>query len=235
MKLLITIYTILFLLLTTFQSEYSNKKEYYTINILGTNFYREADFNSKVLDNIDVGIKLIELKTITSDDEFEIGNGFSLDGKWIKIKLNNKFGYVFSSDLSKINPKPILDKLGTKLHLKGDLINNFSETKMIQTENGTFPKYFETKYYSNCTYNYTAWDGCFYHVFEYTNLSLNEVYHQMISEYSGYTAETNEYWIPEPKIITKKKIIFDSIGATNDLIIEIKENDTIVVSSDDCT
>ena len=229
----ILLFTILFSNLILSQNQ-EKKNELCVINMLGAKVYEKPTFKSKNLTKLSVGESIIIEKQIETNESFIIGNGFALTGKWIKPKNIN--GFIFSSDLTNKRVEIGISKHGqTYINLLGNLINKKEEKKLIKTENGKFPKYFEYKFYENGNYTYTSWDGCFDHITKYKNLTINEVYHQMISDYGGLMNE-NEFWIPtfqESSIGNTLK--FEGEGATEDLKIEIKENGIIEVSSYDCT
>jgi hypothetical protein len=226
------IFTILFIN-SIFGQNPENKTEFCVINMLGAKVYEKPTFQSKMLTELKVGKTIIIEQIIQTDEQIEIGNKFSLSGNWIKPM--NVSGFVFSSDLSDKNVEIGRSKYGqTYINLLGELTDKKEEKKLIKTENGEFPKYFEYKYYENGTYTYTAWDGCFDHVTEYKNLTLNEVYHQMVSDY-GEIMNENEFWVPIFQEKSENFIKFEGEGATEDLKIELKENGKIIVSSYDCT
>jgi uncharacterized protein YuzE len=203
------------------------------INMLGAKVYEKPTLESKILTELKVGENIIIENIVQTDEQMKIGNGFSLSGNWIKPMNIN--GFVFSSDLSNKNVEIGQNKYGqTYINLLGKLTDKKEEKKLVKTDNGEFPKYFEYKYYENGTYTYTAWDGCFDHITEYKNLKLNEVYHQMVSDYGGIM-NVNEFWIPIFQEKSGNFIKFEGEGATEDLKIEIKENGKIIVSSYDCT
>jgi hypothetical protein len=206
------------------------------INILGAKVYAQPNFDSKTSTELKVGEKIVVEKIIPSNDQIEIGNGFALSGDWIKpMEIS---GFVFSSDLTDKNAEIGPNKYGQiNVDLKGNLIDEKEEEKKIKTENGVFPKYFEYKYYVNGTYTYKSWDGCFDHITEYKNLTISEVYHQMVSDYGINMSDINgtSFWIPIFKEKSGNFIKFEGEGATQDLKIELKENGNIIVSSYDCT
>jgi hypothetical protein len=216
-----------------FGQNLENGTELCVINMLGAKVYEKPTFESKALTELKIGENLIIETIIQTDEHIEIGNGFSLNGNWIKpLNIN---GFIFSSDLSDKNVEIGKSKYGqTYINLLGKLTDKKEEKKLIKTENGEFPKYFEYKYYENGTYTYSAWDGCFDHITEYKNLSLNEVYHQMVSDYGGIMNE-NEFWTPIFQEKYGNFIKFEGEGATEDLKIELKENGKIIVTSYDCT
>jgi len=201
--------------------------------MLGAKVYEKPTFDSKTLTEIPVGETILIEKFIETKEKFNVGIDFSLSGKW--IKPNGINGFVFSSDLTDKKAEIGKSKYGqTFINLLGNLKNEKTEKKNIKTDNGEFSKYFEYKYYENGTYTYTAFDGCFDHVTVYKNLTINEVYHQMVSDY-GLLMNKKEYWIPIFQEKLGNTIKFEGEGATENLKIEIKENGIIVVSSYDCT
>ncbi|MFH4969400.1 hypothetical protein V8G61_14435 [Gaetbulibacter sp. M240] len=233
MKNCLTLIFTILLVHYSFGQNLENKAELCVINMLGAKVYEKPTFESKTLSELKVGENIIIEKTIQTEEQFEIGKGFSLNGNWIKPKNIN--GFIFSSDLTDKNVEIGQSEYGqTFINLLGIMTDKKKEEKLIQTENGEFPKYFEYKYYENGTYTYTSWDGCFDHVTEYKNLTLNEVYHQMVSDYYGLMGD-NETWIPIFQGKEGSIIKFEGEGATEDLKIETKENEIIVVSSYDCT
>lgn len=227
------IFTLLFITSLLGQNS-ENRNELRVINMLGAKVYEKPSFDSKTLSKLNIGEKIIIEKTIQTDEQFKIGNGFSLAGNWIKpLNIN---GFVFSSNFTDKKVKVGKSKHGnTFINLLGELIDKKEEKKLIKTENGEYPKYFEYKYYENGSYTYTAWDGCFDHITEYKNLTLSEVYHQMVSDYGGEMNE-NDFRIPKFQEVTGNFLKFNVLlGATEDLKIEIKENGVFIVSSYDCT
>tara|TARA_R100000935_G_scaffold56703_1_gene88963 strand:- start:571 stop:1176 length:606 start_codon:yes stop_codon:yes gene_type:complete len=201
--------------------------------MLGAKVYEKPTFNSKTLTELSIGKTVVIEQSIDTQERLYMGNGFSLKGHWIKpIGIN---GFVFSSDLTDKKAEIGKSKHGyTFINLLGSLKEKKEDKETIKTDQGDFPKFFEYKYYENGNYTYTSWDGCFDHVTEYKNLSLNEVYHQMVSDY-GMMMNGDEFQVPMFKEKAGNTIKFEGEGATQDLQIEIKENGTIVVSSYDCT
>lgn len=210
---------------TLWSQSRDNRKELRVINLLGAKVYERPTFSSNILAELPVGDVLKVETSIETTEQFEVGAGFSFPGQWIKPQGIE--GYIFSSDLTN---KPleieISEQGGTYINLLGKLLSEKNEKEIVKTQNGEFPKHLEFKYYEYGTYSYTAWDGCFGHVTEYKNLSINEVYHQMVSDYGP---------VPAFQEKTGTIIKFESDGATQDLKIEIRENGTMVVSSYDCT
>lgn len=203
------------------------------INILGAKVYEKPTFDSKTLTALPVGENVIIEEQIQSNEKFYIGTGFSFAGKWIKPKGIE--GYVFSSDLTDKKVKIGTEEGGqTCLNLLGKLIRKETAEKKVKTPNGEFPKHFEYKYHENGTYTNIAWDGFFDHITEYKKLTLNEVYHQMSSEYV-VIMNGDQLLVPEFIEKAENKIKFAVEGATEDLTIELKEEGSIMVTSYDCT
>ncbi len=230
--------TILFifaiLLSTTFSCQNQEKHtELTVINILGAKVYEKPTFDSKTLTILRVGKTIKIDQHIESNEKAEIGKEFPLAGKWIKPK--NIDGFIFSSDLTDKDVEIGTDKFGKIfIDLRGKLTDEKTEEKQMETPMGKFPKYFEYKYYESGNYTYIEWDGCFDHIYNYEKLSINEVYHQMVSDYS-VLINGNEISIP-PFLAKADNIIkFEGKGATQDLTIEHNENGSITVSSYDCT
>ena len=216
----------------TFGQKTANKSELYVINAIGAKVYEEPTFESKTLAELPLGEIIVLEKTIPTEKKLQVGNGFLLSGNWIKPEKIS--GFIFSSDLTDKKIEIIKTDDRISINLLGKLMDKKEEKKLIKTDNGEFPKHFEYKYYENGTYTYIAWDGCFDHITEYKNLTLNEVYHQMINDY-GVQFSDGEFKIPTIREYTGKIIEFDAEGATKDLKIELKENGNITVSSYDCT
>ena len=89
--------------------------------------------------------------------------------------------------------------------------------------------------FENVKYTYTAFDGCFNHIYLYRNLTLSEVYHQL-TVHQIVINETDKK-IELPKFIEKKgnEYLFEGEGATQDLKIINNKDGTFTVSSYDCT
>lgn len=209
-----------------------NKRELHVINALGAKVYEEPTFKSKTLAELPLGESIVLEKTIPTEKKLQVGNEFSLSGDWIKPEKIS--GFIFSSDLTDKKIEIIKTDDRISINLLGKLTYKKKEKKLIKTESGEFSKYFEYKYYENGNYTYIAWDGCFDHITEYINLSLNEVYHQMVNDYRVQISD-GKFQIPTIQEYSGKIIQFDVEGAIEDLKIELKENGNITVSSYDCT
>ena len=221
------------LAIPVFGQDQKKKMQSTVINILGANVYEQPTFGSKTLTKLLVGEFITIEKQIPSNERFQIGPGFSIPGNWIKPESID--GYIFSSDLTDKEVDTGLNKFGQHfINLRGKLLSTETEEKQTETPMGNFPKYFEYKYYENGNYTYIEWDGCFDHIYEYKNLSINEVYHQMVSDYSKLINE-NEISVPSFFEKVDNNMKFEGVGATQDLTFECKENGISVVSSYDCT
>lgn len=232
MKSFLTVILSIFFFITAFGQQSENSIEFFVINMEGAKVYAKPSFDSSPFSELKVGSKITSEHIIESNEEMKISSDFSLSGNWIKpLGIN---GFVFSSDLTskKVEIKKS-DAGNTYISLIGKLINTKKEKKLIQTENGEFPQYIEYKYFKNATYSISSYDGCNDYIIEYSNLSLNEVYHQMTSDYGAYLDSFNV-----PMLVKRNGNILNFsvlIGATEDLKIEIMENDIFRVSFYTCT
>ena len=236
MKGLLGLILSLLIVNSTFGQIKESVQELCVINLYGAKVYKEPTFNSKILTELHVGEKIKIEKKINTYDSLKIGEGFLLKGFWIKPKTID--GFVFTSDFTEKNVGVEINESGqTFINLLGNLLDEKTEVKMIKTENGVFPKYYKYKYYENGTYTGTSWDPCFDHITKYKNLTLKEVYHQMVSEYSTEFngIKSRELWIPKFREKTGNVIKFECEGASQDLQIEIMSGRIFEVSSYDCS
>jgi len=236
MKKFFGIILILLIATDSFSQYHDSVKELYAINLLGAKVYEKPTFDSEILSVLKSGEKIKIEKSIDTKDSFMIGEGFSLEGVWIK-PLGNE-GFVFSSDFTNKKPEFKTNEYGqTFINLLGKLEDEKSGEELINTERGEFPKYHEFKNHENGTYSLTIWDGCFDHVTEYKKLTIGEVYHQMVSDYTEnfQTSDGNTLCVPVFKERSGKTIKFKSDTAAHDLQIEILDNGMFGVSSYDCT
>lgn len=199
--------------------------------MIGARVYEAPAFNSEVLSTLPVGSSIF-IELVEKSDSLIIGAGFSLKGNWIRPK--NIKGYVFSTDLTGREVEVLKRNQGISISLLGGLKEQKQEEKRVSTVQGDFPKYIEYRYYDNGTYTYTAWDGCFDHLTEYRNLSLSEVYHQMLSDY-GIIVKGKEFSVPVFQEREGDTLKFQGEGAAQDLKIQVREGGIVVVSSYDCT
>lgn len=233
MKSFLPILLVLLFINSIFGQNFKVKTELCVINVLGAKVYEKPNFKSNIITELKAGESLIIENIIQSNDQLEIGEEFSLTGDWIKPK--NISGFVFSSNLSDKNVEIGKSYKGqTHINLLGKLIDQKEQEKLINSKDGEFHKFYKYKYYENGTYTYGAWDSCFDHITEYKNLTLNEVYHQMVSDYGALMNE-NEFWKPIFQEKVGNIIRFEGEGATEDLKIELLDKRTIIVSSYDCT
>ena len=221
----------------------SKKKEnernyFYVINTFGADLYESPSLESKVIQKIKVGEKIIAKEILKTGESRKIGNEFYLQGNFIKIKNESFSGFIFSSDLTKL--KPELNKI-----FEGILIPNILgkekskkiEKRVEKFDNKEYEIEDEITEFENGTYTYTAFDGCFDHVYVIKNMTLNEVYHQL-TFHNIIINETKEgNFIEIPKFIQKKgnEYLFEDNGATQELKIIENKDGTFTISSYDCT
>jgi len=231
---------LLLILMFGINSCFFNQTEntFYTINVLGTDLYEKPFFNSKILKKIKIGEKINSVEILKAEQSKNIDKELSLLGNFIKIQNESYSGFIFSSDLSKIKPSLLDAYEGIMVPTILGKENNKRTIKRIQKYgNKEFEIEDEITEYENGTYTYTAFDGCFHHVYEFKNMSFNEVYHQLTGRHVIISTTMEGNYIEIPKFIEKKgnEYLFEVDGATNDLKIIENKNGTYTISSDDCT
>nr|WP_315198496.1 hypothetical protein [uncultured Flavobacterium sp.] len=219
----------------TFSQNKTHPSEWYVINKLGAKVYEQASFKSKVVTVLKTGAVLNAESYLETKDVYKIKDDFGLIGKWVKTKVKGINGFVFSSDLT--NQKLDFKKAQEGqiyFNLLGNLISEKSSRVNVKTKNGVFPKIIKTKIYKNGIETEIAWDGCFNHKTEYRKFKFNEVYHQMVNDYI-IVEDKGKFLIPVFDGKSGNVFKFSvEIGLTEDLKIEVKENDLIIISSYDC-
>ena len=90
--------------------------------MLGAKVYEKPTFKSKIMTELKVGESIRIESVVQTDEQMEIGTGFSLNGDWMKpIDID---GFVFSSDLSDKNVKIGKNRYGEPfINLLGKLTN----------------------------------------------------------------------------------------------------------------
>jgi hypothetical protein len=193
---------------------------------------------------IPLGSAVDAQQIIASDDVKPVGTGLALSGDWIKVSAPQYTGYVFSSDVTKIKPKvrktsdgmPQVDLLGLKKSERTEKHKVAGGDKNAPAEYAID----EITEYVNSTYTMTSYDGCFDHTYVFRQLALNEVYHHMISSYSGYSGYSS-HELMQPKLISKKGNVytftcgFGEREAAQELKLTVNKNGSITISSYDCT
>jgi len=101
MKNFITLIITVLFFNSIFGQNLENKTELCVINMLGAKVYEKPTLESKTLTELKVGENIIIENIIQTEEQMKIGDGFSLNGNWIKPMNIN--GFVFSSDLSEKN------------------------------------------------------------------------------------------------------------------------------------
>lgn len=88
--------------------------------MLGATVYEKPTFGSKSLKHLPVEKMLVIEKSVDTKERLNIGENFSLKGKWIKPKGIN--GFIFSSDLTDKKAEIGKNKYGhTYINLLGSL------------------------------------------------------------------------------------------------------------------
>ena len=221
---------------TSYCQKENDKNIFYVLNALGADLYENASFDSEVLEKIEVGKMIVATKVLESSQSKKIGDNFYLDGYFIRVNAKTSSGYIFSSDLTKF--KPVLREIHKGItipDIKGEKKNKTMAKRIVEYGNQEHEIEDEITEYENATYTYTAFGGCFDHLYLYRNLNLSEVYHQL-TVHQVVINET-EMKIQIPKFIKKERneYHFEGLGATTNLKLIENEDGSFTVSSCDCT
>jgi len=211
---------------------------FYVINVLGAELYEKPSLDSKVIKNIKVGEKIIADEILKTGQSKKIGSEFYFGGNFIKSQNESISGYIFSSDLSKIETSLKMIYEGIMVpDILGKEKSKRIEKRIEKFNNKEFEIEDEITEFENGTYTYTAFDGCFDHVYVYKNMTLSEVYHQLTVKNIIINNTTEGDFIEIPKFIEKtgNEYHFEEEGATEDLKIIENNDGTFTVSSYDCT
>ncbi len=206
----------------------------YVINYEGAKIYDQPNFNAKSTSILANG-SAISIKDTINADSLIIDLVIVLKGYW--LELNDQKGYVFSSDLTKIQPQikagiiPTISLLGAIIDAK-----TIKEVKKIgsiisfETEN-------KITTYENAIYQHISSDGCWDHIYTYKHLSFNEVYHQMMNRYSGFYGSGDDLTIEKPKLIRyeNEAYFYKGLEATPELMLKINDAGQFETFSYDCT
>ncbi len=209
---------------------------FYVINVLGAELYEKPSLDSKVIEKIKVGKKIIADEILKTGQSKKNGNDFYLGGSFVKVQSESINGFVFTSDLTRI--KPLLRNFHKDIivpDIAGKEKNKRTEKRIEKFDNKEYEIEDEITEYENVTYTYTAFQGCFDHIYLYKNLTLSEVYHQL--PVHQVVINETDMKIEIPRFIDKKgnEYLFDGRGATEGLKIIENLDGTFTVSSYDCT
>ncbi|MCA6073809.1 hypothetical protein [Fulvivirga sedimenti] len=209
---------------------------FYVLNVSGADLYENSSLDSRIMGKLKVGEMIVASEILRTRHSKKIGEEFYLDGYFIKIRNEDSYKYVFSADLTKF--KPVMRDV-----YKGILIPDINGEKINDRIVKRTEKYGDAVYelediiteYENVTYTYTAFDGCFDHIYAYRNLTLSEVYHLLTIHHLNIN-ET-ELEILFPRFIEKRgnEYLFQGEGATEDLKLTENEDGSLSISSYDCT
>ena len=201
------------------------EKELKVINMLRAKVYEKPTFESRTLKDLSLGETVMVDEEIDTHEEYFIGTGFSLPGNWIKPKGMD--GYIFSSDLTNKKMELGWDKWGEPwIDLFGELMKEEVEGKRAKTPDGESSKQFTYSYYENGTQTHIVEGNRVQFINKYKNLSINEVYHQLVSDIGFLSGEG--YVIPEFLEKAEHKIMFG--GRTEEVTMELNEDESITVA-----
>lgn len=210
----------------------------YCINLAGTAVYRQPSFRAAVRQRLPVGRAIRVAGVRASPDTRTIGPGLALPGDWLQVDLNGTPGYVFSSDVTARRPQVLRDPAGWSYVSLLGAEGRHRTTQQPGVSNHPDDKAeVTTTQYANGTYTYTAYDGCFDHVYVFTNLTLAEAYHQLMNSHSNY--ENGALRQPRLRARKGREILFENGevagDASQDLKLVIRPDKRIELRSYDCT
>lgn len=221
-----------------FSKKKNDKDTFYVINISGAELYEHPSLDSKVIKKIKAGEKVIADEILKTDQLRKIGNEFYLAGAFVRVRNKSFSGYIFSSDLTKIRPTLNAVYEGIMLpDILGKEKSKRTEKRIERFDDTEYEIEDEITEYENGTYTYTAFDGCFDHVYVYRNMTLGEVYHHLTLKnvMIDVTGGASDVVIPMFKEKKGNEYLFEDEGATQNLKIIENEDGTFTVSSYDCT
>jgi hypothetical protein len=233
-----TKYLLLILLFITFNSAKAQTKAY-VWNIAGVEVKESPTNHSKTIKKVQLG-EYVTRSHFTSSTpaiistQSPLGN-YSLESHWTMVEIGEQIGFIFEPNIS--NDKvPTLEEYGmTKINYKELLGEKISDTTLSKTQiidKKEFEIETEIEYYVNGSYEYTAFDGCFDHTYEFKNIEFHKVLFIAMSMYSTYI--NGNIYTPLFSEKQEDSIMFWGTEATVQVIISKTKNGWKIYSYD-CT
>ncbi len=217
----------------------NHKNTYYVLNFSGAKLYEEPSLGAKVIKNIKLGEKIIADEILKTKHSKEIANEFYFEGNFIKIQNDSIRGYVFSTDLTQI--KLVLsvndeDEGITIANIDGKELSKRVVKRIVKIEGKEYDTEDKITEFENVTYTYTLFDGCSDFIYKYKDVTLSEVYYQMIGKhrYTYVTLEGNFIYTPTFDEKKGNEYLFGDVSPSHDLKIIENKDGTFTVSSFYC-
>ncbi|MFB9053862.1 hypothetical protein ACFFVB_12320 [Formosa undariae] len=216
--------------------EKSAQNTFFVINIFGAKLYEKPALDSKLIKRISVGEKIVAEKIIETKQSLHIGEGFQLQGNFIKVKNQVCSGFIHSSDLTTFRPQlePIYNGVVIP-DFKGKMINKTTDKRIETCNDKPFEIEEDITTYSHIIHTYTDFNDCFENTYLYKYMTLHEVYHQLPVHDPNIDITSKGNFILMPEFIEKKdnQYIFKGIGITRSIaIIENKDGQFLIASLD---
>lgn len=221
----------LFLIVINFTFGHNNYEsyEFCVINSFGAKVYEQPNFDSRILNVLEMGESVLAKKHLDTNEKIKI-DAFYLEGIWLEAVDVN--GYLFSSDLTNKKAEIKFNRFGKTIHLLGKLLSEKKiEEKHRSTNNIEYSINHIYKSYKNGTVHIEEGDGCYTEETTFNNLSLNEVYHLTQSKYGKLQEFQTLSWEPIYVKNNRTTQFSFSFEATELYIIINKEGKTIISSS----
>ncbi|PZX40887.1 hypothetical protein LX97_01660 [Nonlabens dokdonensis] len=217
---------------------YSNatmvKEKYVVINPEGTKIYDQPKFDSKVVAYLNFGDLVLKSESIVSKDLLLVANNIRLPGNWIVVNKENTKAYIFSAHLSNRENILYVDDHGAKTYnLKGELLGSSTNTiSKPTTSGGTFKTTTKDEEFENALRKEIFTD-CLFVTINYKSADLNELYFEVIHKFVPLSQD-GQLELPVRNFQKYNEVIFESMGALEDLKITISGEEGSVISYYTC-
>ncbi|MGJ8549377.1 MULTISPECIES: hypothetical protein [Winogradskyella] len=217
--------------------EKSDKNTFFVINIFGAKLYEKPSLGSKLIKRIAVGKRIVAEKIIETKQSLHIGEGFQLQGDFIKVKNQVCSGFIHSSDLTTFRPQleSIYDGIMIP-NFKGKIIHKTTDKRIEKFNDKPFEIEEEIATYDHIIHTYTDFNDCFENTYLYKHMTLHEVYQQLPVHNPNIDITSKGNFILMPEFIEKKdnKYIFKGIGITRSIAIIKNQDGLFLIELLDC-
>lgn len=217
--------------------EISDNNTFFVINVFGAQLYEKPSLGSKLITRITVGEKIVAEKIVETKQSIHIGDGFHLQGNFVKVKYQVYSGFIHSSDLTTFRPQleSIYDGIMIP-NFKGRVKSKKTEKRIEKFNDKPYEIIEDITTYDNVIYTYTDFNDCFENTYLYKHMTLHEVYHQLPVHDPKIDITLKGNFILMPEFIEKKdnQYIFKGIGVTRSITILENQDGLFLIASLDC-
>jgi hypothetical protein len=231
-------YLYILLLILPFNCANAQTKAY-VWNVTGAQVKESPTNHSKTIKKLKFGeyvtrSHFTDSTPVTKSTQSPLGN-YPIVSHWTMVEFGDQIGFIFEPNLS--NDKvPTIEEYGIiRINYKQLLGKKINDTSLIETQiidKREFKIETDITYYVNGSYEYTAFDGCFDHTYEFTNIEFNKVLLIAMSMYSSDI--TGGIYTPQFSEEQDGSIMFWGTEATVQVIISKSKNGWKIYSYD-CT